>query len=182
MRIIGGSHKGRTIKMLSSFNDRPTTDFAKESLFNILNNYYYFEDIQVLDLFCGSGGISFEFLSRGSKNVTAVDMNKKYLDFVQNQSKEIFRDQNLITIQADVFEFVKNHKLDYDVIFADPPYKLENVDKIPNLIFLNESLKQDTLFILEHSKYYNFDEFEHFKKQKNYGNVYFSFFCKSDFL
>lgn len=176
MRIIGGDFKGKTITTLSSFKDRPTTDFGREALFNILNNYFYFEDINVLDLFSGTGAISFEFISRGTRNITAVDKNKRYVDFIERQAKQIFKEEILNTIKADVFEFLKNHPLEYDVIFADPPYQMEEIKKLPELIFKNKYIKKDTLFILEHSKYYNFKDAEHFQKEKKYGHVHFSFF------
>lgn len=176
MRIIGGDFKGKNIKILSSFKDRPTTDFAREALFNILNNYYYFEDLTVLDLFAGTGAISFEFASRGTKNITTVDNNKKYIDFIGRQATEIFGDDIINTITADVFEFLKNHHLGYDLIFADPPYKMDGIEKIPELVFENKYIQNDCLFILEHSKYYNFKENKFFKKEKKYGHVHFSFF------
>lgn len=181
MRIIGGNHKGRIINTLTGFKERPTTDFAKESLFNILNNYFYFEDLKVLDLFAGSGNISFEFASRGSKQILAVDKSKKYADYIENQAEEIFSDNPITTISADVFEFAKNHPLEYDLIFADPPYKLENIEKLPDIIFENKYVKDNTLFVFEHSKYLNFKEHLLFQKEKKYGYVHFSFFSKEKF-
>jgi len=178
MRIIGGSHKSRIIKVLSQFKDRPTTDFAKESLFNVLNNTYYFEDLTVLDLFAGSGSIGFEFASRGTKSITSVDSNKLYSDFIKKQSVEIFGNGIFQVINADVFDFLKKHPLNYDVIFADPPYKIENIDLLPDLVFENKYLNNDSLFILEHSKYINFEQHKYFQKEKIYGYVHFSFFSK----
>ncbi len=179
MRIIGGDFKGKTIKTLSSFKDRPTTDFARESLFNILNNYYYFDNVKVLDLFCGTGAISFEFMSRGTRQITAVDKNKKYTDFIEKQALNIFKENILLTINADAFDFIKNNILDYDIIFADPPYQMEEIEKIPNYIFENKYIKEDTMLILEHSKYFNFKNHNFFQKEKKYGHVHFSFFEKN---
>lgn len=178
MRIIGGDYRGKTIKTHNSFNERPTTDYARESLFNILNNSYYFDDIKVLDLFAGTGAISYEFMSRGTREIMAVDMNKKYTDFIEKHSMEIFKEEIILVITADGFEFIKNHPLDFDVIFADPPYKMEKIDTLPDLVFANKYIKEDTLFILEHSKYYNFRDHKYFQKEKKYGHVHFTFFEK----
>ncbi len=180
MRIISGKHKGRTIKVMPGFKDRPTTDFAKEALFNILNNYYYFDEINVLDLFCGTGSISIEFASHGTTEITLVEKNNQYLNFVENQVAEIFPGVNFTFINADVFEFIKKFPLKYDVIFADPPYNLENIDFLPDLVFQNKSLPDDTLFILEHSKRHNFKDHKYFTKERKYGNVHFSFFSKEE--
>ena len=176
MRIIAGKHRGRIINVSKEFKDRPTTDFAKESLFNILNNYYYFEDLKVLDLFAGTGNISYEFASRGTTDITAVDMSKRYTNFIETQADKIFSENPIVTINADVFNFVEKHPLDYDLIFADPPYKLEEIDKLPDLIFANKYLKKDTLFILEHSKFFNFKDHPKLKEERKYGKVHFSFF------
>jgi 16S rRNA (guanine(966)-N(2))-methyltransferase RsmD len=181
MRIISGNHKGRHIKVLPSFNDRPTTDFAKEALFNILNNYFYFDEITVLDLFCGTGSISFEFASHGTTDITLVDKNSKYLDFIEPQALEIFPDVNFKYINADVFEFIAKTHLNYDVIFADPPYTLDKIAEIPEIIFKNTALKDDTLLILEHSKRNNFKNHKFFLKERKYGNVRFSFFSKEKY-
>ncbi len=176
MRIISGNHKGRKIKVIKNFADRPTTDYAKESLFNILNNLYYFEDLRVLDLFAGSGSISYEFASHGTPDITVVDSNAQYINFIENQAEEIFPEVEFKYITADVFDFIKNTPLNYDLIFADPPYAMENIDKIPDLIFANKAIADDLLFILEHSKKYNFKEHEFFIKERKYGNVHFSLF------
>ena len=180
MRIIAGNHKGRIIRATKDFKDRPTIDFAKESLFNILNNYYYFDEIKVIDLFAGTGNISYEFASRGTTQITAVDLSKKYTNFIEKESDKIFSDNPIMTITVDVFEFLAKHPLDYDVIFADPPYKLENIEKIPDLVFNNKYLKEDVLFILEHSKFHNFKEHPKFQKERKYGKVHFSFFSNEE--
>lgn len=179
MRIISGNHKGRTIRVLSTFSDRPTTDYAKESLFNILNNLYYFEDLRVLDLFCGSGSISYEFASQGSLDITVVDSNSQYVNFIENQASEIFPDVNFKYITVDAFEFVKKAPLNYDLIFADPPYAMDNIELLPDLIFANKDIPEDLLFILEHSKRHNFKEHRFFIKERKYGNVHFSLFSNN---
>ncbi|MEA3451751.1 MAG: RsmD family RNA methyltransferase [Bacteroidota bacterium] len=176
MRIISGNNKGRKIKVLKDFKDHPTTDFAKESLFNILNNLYYFEDIRVLDLFTGSGNISFEFASHGTSDITLVDSNSRYVRFIEQQTEGIFPEVDFNCIIADAFDFVKNTPLNYDIIFADPPYSMENVDKLPDLVFANEHISDDLLFILEHSKKQNFKNHHFFIKERKYGNVHFSMF------
>jgi len=179
MRIISGNYKGKQIKVYKNFKDRPTTDFAKEGLFNILNNMYYFEDIKVLDLFSGTASISFEFASHGTTNITLVDANKKYTEFIKKQSTEMFSEMKFNIITADVFDFVKNYPLNYDVIFADPPYDLAELATLPDLVFENKDILNDTLFILEHSKSNNFKNHPFFIKEKKYGNVHFSLFSKT---
>ena len=178
MRIIGGDHKGRKLKVLKNFTDRPTTDVAKEALFNILNNYYYFDEIRVLDLFSGTGSISFEFASHGTTDITLVDANAKYTNFISQQAKEIFPEVNFNIVTADVFDFIKNTPMNYDVIFADPPYDLQDIEKLPDLIFENKEILDDTLLILEHSKRLNFKDHKFFIKERRYGKVHFSIFSK----
>ncbi len=180
MRIISGTHRGRPINVLKDFTDRPTTDIAKEGLINILNNMYYLEDFTVLDLFAGTGNVSFELASNGVINITAVDNNAKYMNFLENQADEFFPDIAFNTITADVFEFVKKYPLSFDIIFADPPYDLPNIDTIPDLIFANKDIPNDALLILEHSKKYNFNEHKFFLKEKKYGKVHFTFFTNEN--
>lgn len=178
MRIISGTHKGKQINVLKNFTDRPTTDMAKEGLFNVLKNMYYLEEFSVLDLFAGTGSISYEFASNGVTDITCVDANQKYIDFIKYQSGEIFKDIDFKCITSDVFKFVEHYPLNFDIIFADPPYDLEGVDKLPDLIFANKDLPEDALFILEHSKYFNFKQNKYFFKEKKYSKVHFSFFKK----
>ena len=179
MRIISGTRKGKKIVLPKFFKDRPTTDFGREGLFNVLNNQYYFEDIDVLDLFSGTGCISYEFASRGCKNITIVEKNKKYTNFINKQLDNIFpENNNFVVLQTDAFKFLENNPLNYDIIFADPPFLLENISEIPDFVFQNKALKLDTLLILEHSKRINFKEHEYFSKEKKYGNITFSFFMK----
>lgn len=176
MRIISGTHKGRKINPPKKLPVRPTTDMAKESLFNILNNYYYFDDISVLDLFSGTGSISYEFASRGTKQITAVDDNFGCIKFI-NETAEGF-EMPIQTIKSDVFKFLESNKQDYDVIFADPPYafSVDEFAKIPELVFKNELLHKEGLLIIEHSKHTDLSEIEHYSHSKNYGGCVFSFF------
>ncbi len=179
MRIIAGKHKGRTIRPPKYFKDRPTTDFAKEGLFSILSNWYDFEDIRVLDLFAGTGNITFEFASRGVKEITLVDKNSRYLSFIRQQLKEFFpQGHRFNIIRDDVLKFVEERTLAYDVIFADPPYKLPELQQLPDMILNNPTLPDDAVVIIEHPKNYDFSNHPYFFDHRNYGSVHFSFFTK----
>lgn len=177
MRITGGRLKGRIIEPPKSFEARPTTDFAKEGLFNILQNHYDFSTLGVLDLFAGSGSISFEFISRGCPDVTAIEMHRPYVDFIRRTAKDMGVDQSLQVVRHNVFDFLSLCRRRYSLVFADPPYRLEGVDRLPGKIFDSGILEPDALFVLEHSKTYNFTDAPHFLKEKKYGKVHFSFFC-----
>ena len=175
MRIISGLYKNRRINF-NNLKIRPTTNFAKESLFNILDNYYDFHEISVLDLFAGSGNISYEFISRGSKHTTAVDNNIKCIKFMKTiQSKLSI--ENFDIQYTNTIRYVKKTKHKYDLIFADPPYnyKQENYDEIINIIFEKHILNTHGTLILEHSKLINFDTHKYFYMNKKYGSVNFSF-------
>lgn len=174
MRIISGTHKGRPIYTPKNLPVRPTTDFAKESLFNIFNNNFDFEEIKVLDLFTGTGGMSYEFASRGSKDITAVDSNYKCFAFVKETVSKF--DFNIRVIKSDVFAFLKNHKNTYDIIFADPPYESEKIEVIPQLVFANNMLKKGGWLIVEHSVRTDLSKEEHFLEKRTYGNANFSIF------
>jgi len=179
MRIIRGEFKGRKILTPKGFKGRPTTDFAKEALFNILNNNYNIKNLDILDLFAGTGNISYEFLSEGCKHITAIDINKIYTTHIKTQFDKMFPGKGKV-ITTDVFNFCKKQNLDFDIIFADPPYEqTEKISKLPEIIFHNPSIKDNLLFILEHSKKNNFSNFEYFKESRKYGNVRFSFFEKN---
>ena len=175
MRIVGGDLSGRKIPNPKRFDARPTTDVAKESLFNILNNDYYFDEIVVLDLFAGSGSISYEFASRGTESITSVEKNSIHANFLE-QTAEFLGLEGIIVLNTDAFKFMELTGMDYDVIFADPPYGMENVEKIPEIIFEKKLLKKNGVFILEHSKHYSFKNHAHFKREKRYGKVHFTFF------
>jgi 16S rRNA (guanine966-N2)-methyltransferase len=175
MRIISGSHKSRLIRPPSNLPVRPTTDVAKEGLFNILANRIDFELLDVLDLFAGTGSISYEFASRGAAVIHTVDIEKRCVDFIRKASEE-FEFSNIKVVRNDVFSFIKICHVKYDVIFADPPYEMHNVELLPELIFDKGILKKNGYFILEHTASYSFSKHPCFKEQRKYGKVNFSFF------
>lgn len=176
MRIISGKYKGRRLSAPKKLPVRPTTDMAKEALFNILNNNYYFEDISVLDLFSGTGNISYEFASRGTEQIVAVDANYGCIKFI-NETANNF-DMPIQTIKSDVFKYLENVKEKHNIIFADPPYNfsVEEFSKIPELIFSNNLLEDEGILIVEHSKHTDLSHLSHYKYSKSYGGNVFSFF------
>jgi len=175
MRIIGGKYRGRTIIPPSNFRARPTTDFAKEALFNILNNSFNFENIDVLDLFSGTGNISYEFCSRDVKSLVAIESNYASSAYIDKQLKLMGFEQAKV-IKSDVFRYLKTTKQKFDLIFADPPYDMENIEDIYKSVFENNLLSDTSFLIIEHSSKNNFSDFPHFLMQKKYGSVHFSFF------
>jgi 16S rRNA (guanine966-N2)-methyltransferase len=175
MRIVGGKYKGRHFTPGKKFKARPTTDIAKESLFNILQNMVDFETIKVLDLFAGTGSISFEFASRGCTDITAVEINFNHVSFIRETINKL-NEPNIRVIKTNAFVFTGHYKEQYDLIFADPPYDLRNLHEVPGSIFRNNLLKQGGLFILEHSGQYDFSKLPQFKELRRYGSVHFSFF------
>ncbi|MEO6348508.1 MAG: RsmD family RNA methyltransferase [Aquaticitalea sp.] len=180
MRIISGQFKGRRITAPKKLPVRPTTDMSKEALFNILNNHYFFDDISVLDLFSGTGSISYEFASRGTATITAVDEDHGCIKFITKTAEEF--EMNIQTIKSDVYKFLETTKLQATVIFADPPYafSLEQFSKIPELIFLNKILADNGVLIVEHAKQMNLSQLPNFSYDKNYGGSVFSFFNKAE--
>jgi 16S rRNA (guanine(966)-N(2))-methyltransferase RsmD len=178
MRIISGKYKSKRLQAPKNLPVRPTTDMAKEALFNILNNLYYLNDISVLDLFSGTGNISYEFASRGTENITAVDANFGCVKYINTISKEL--DFNINTYKSDVFKFLSGCTVKFDVIFADPPYdfELEKFEKIVDLVFENDLLTDQGLLIVEHSKRTDLKNKEQLSSQKKYGGNMFSFFEK----
>lgn len=175
MRIISGKYKGRRIAAPSNITARPTTDFAKEGLFNLLNNRIDFEGIDVLDLFAGTGSISIEFVSRDCKSVISIEQNDRHCAFIRKVCTEL-KITNLSLMKTDVFKFIASCHTQFDMIFADPPYELDKIAEIPNLIFGKNLLKADGLFVLEHSSKTDFTNHPNFVDHRNYGNVNFSFF------
>lgn len=175
MRIIGGTLRGKSIFPPETFKARPTTDFAKEGLFNILENEFDFETISVLDLFSGTGSISYEFASRGCKNVTSVEMNPLHFKFIKDNAKAL-KFQGIQALRLNSFDFIQICKIKYDIIFADPPFNIEGLAGIPNKILDKEILNPGGYLILEHPASYNFTKENRFYKEKKYGNVHFSFF------
>ena len=176
MRIISGKHKGRRITAPKNLPVRPTTDLAKESLFNILNNHYYLDTISVIDLFSGTGNIAFEFASRGSKNIHAVDGNFNCVKFIDKISNEF--DFYINTYKSDVFKFLEKTALKTDIIFADPPYNLEKDKflKIIEIVFERNLLNDNGILIVEHSKHMDLSVNDFFNYSKKYGGSVFIFY------
>lgn len=176
MRIISGKHKGIRISAPKKLPVRPTTDMAKEALFNILNNNYYFDEIVVLDLFSGIGSICLELASRGTLDVTAVDKHKACTKFLSNTADKL--DLPLQVITSDVYRFLEKQVKQYDIIFADPPYSFtdDEFKKIITLVFENNLLAVDGMLVIEHSKQTNLSGLQNFKKERKYGGNRFSFF------
>jgi 16S rRNA (guanine(966)-N(2))-methyltransferase RsmD len=180
MRIVGGTHRGRQFSPGKSFKARPTTDRAKESLFNILTNRIDFEELKVLDLFSGTGSISFEFFSRGCANVTTVELDYQHHEFIRSVIQKLGAKEEIRAIKGNAFKFCEQTVDQFDLIFADPPYDHPKFNEVPELILKNNLLKDDGLFILEHSKYYDFSSFNELVETRKYGSVHFSFFKKAD--
>ncbi|MCP4553766.1 MAG: methyltransferase domain-containing protein [Bacteroidetes bacterium] len=178
MRIISGKYRAKKIKPPQKLPVRPTTDFAKESLFNVLSNRVDFKEIEVLDLFAGTGNISFEFASRDCKSIRSVDINFKCIDFINKIANELMF-ENLSGTQANVFSFLKTIKTNYDLIFADPPFDLPEIECIPEMVFENKLLTDYGILIIEHSRTINFEDHPNFYEHRKYGNVHFSFFQNS---
>jgi 16S rRNA (guanine966-N2)-methyltransferase len=176
MRIISGKYKGRRISPPKGLPVRPTTDMSKEALFNVLNNHFSFEGLKILDLFSGTGNISYEFASRGSTPITSVDADFGCVKFIKQVAAEY--DFNIAATKSDVFSFLEKNKTSYDIIFADPPYALDQktFEKIVLLIFEKELLNDDGMMVIEHSKYTKLDHMINFSFQKSYGGSIFSFF------
>lgn len=176
MRIISGSHKGRQIFPDKSFSARPTTDFAKENIFNVLTNYIEIEGIHTLDLFSGTGSISYEFASRGASEIISVEQNYKHYAFIKRMTEELKFDK-IIVYKADVFLACKKLQgRKFDVIFADPPYNLDKILEIPTVIFDNNLLAEDGIAIIEHPANINFSKHPRFTEHRQYGSVNFSLF------
>ncbi len=176
MRIISGKFKGRRISPPKGLPVRPTTDMSKEALFNVLNNHFSFEGLKILDLFAGTGNISYEFASRGCTPITSVDADFGCVKFIKQVATEY--DFNIAATKSDVFTFLEKNKTSYDIIFADPPYALDQktFEKIVLLIFEKELLNQEGMMVIEHSKYTKLNHMENFSFQKSYGGSIFSFF------
>ncbi len=176
MRIISGKYKGRRISPPKNLPVRPTTDMSKEALFNVLNNHFNFSGLKVLDLFAGTGNISYEFASRGCDNVIAVDGDFGCIKFIKQTAQEF--DFTITAIKSDVMAFLQKNTSSYDIIFADPPYGFdqETFEKIVKTVFERELLEDDGMMIIEHSKYTKMTELDNFSFQKGYGGSFFSFF------
>ncbi len=175
MRIISGKYKGRRIIPPTKITARPTTDFAKESLFNLIENRISIDGIDVLDLFAGTGSIGIECISRGADSVVSVEKAHVQQNFIISTCKSLGID-NLMLVRDDVFRYIKSCQRQFDLIFADPPYQLDTIPTLPDLIFEKELLKSGGWFIMEHSAKDDFSNHPHFVSHRRYGSVNFSFF------
>ena len=176
MRIISGKYKGKRLTAPKKLPVRPTTDRAKEALFNILNNRFYFDELKVLDLFSGTGNISFEFASRGTERITAVDGFQGCVRYISKTAIEL--DFSINTVKSDVYKFLEGTSEPFDLIFADPPYDFDTEQflKIADLVFAKNLLLPDGVLIIEHSDQTDLSEHPKFSEQRKYGGSIFSFF------
>ena len=176
MRVIGGKYRHRRFDVPHTFKARPTTDFAKENLFNVLTNLVDFEETErVLDLFAGTGSISLEFLSRGVGLVISVEKDFSHYTYINKVKKEL-GDEAWLPLKADVFKYIERAPGTFNIVFADPPYALERLAELPDLVFAHGLLAPEGLFVLEHGKDNDFSAHPHFKQMRVYGSVHFSFF------
>lgn len=175
MRIIGGIHGGRKFHPPTKMPARPTTDIAKEGLFNILQNNLDFSELKSLDLFGGTGSISYELASRGCTDLTLVEQDSNLMAFIK-KNIETLKFENFKAYKMDVFRYMAQCTENYDLIFAGPPYALKNIDDIPKIIFDQQLLKPNGWFVLEHTPRNNYEKFPFFNRSKNYGTTIFSFF------
>lgn len=172
-RIISGKFRGKIIKA-PALPVRPTTDFAKEALFNILNNHFYLDEISVLDLFAGTGNLSYEFASRGCTSVTAVDQNPKCCQFISKTSESLQFD--IEVHRSDALEYVKRDYKVYDLIIADPPYDYTDYTALVDQVFFKKLIQEEGFLVIEHDRETDLSEVEHFYEMRKYGKVAFSFF------
>jgi 16S rRNA (guanine966-N2)-methyltransferase len=180
VRIIGGTHRSRQFNIPENLGIRPTTDFAKEALFNILQNRIDFEGMKVLDLFGGSGSISYELASRGCGEITTIEKNPRIVGFIKKNALE-FKFDNMKVICMDVFKYLNLCSETFDLIFADPPFKLENIERIPALVFEKKLLKEDGTLIVEHPTDVKFTGIMQLQETREYGTVNFSIFGNNRF-
>lgn len=175
-RIISGKYKGRRIAAPKKLPVRPTTDMAKEALFNIIRSNYHISQLNILDLFAGTGNISYEFASRGSQQITAVDGHYGCVQFINKTANEF--DFSINAIKSDVFKYLERARGTYDIIFADPPYDIDikKFEEIAMLVFQQNLLDQDGMLIIEHGKYTKLDSFNNYVETRHYGGNAFSFF------
>jgi 16S rRNA (guanine966-N2)-methyltransferase len=175
MRVIGGKYRGRRIDMPRTLSARPTTDFARESLFNILQHSEPLEEIRVLDLYAGSGAISLEFLSRGAATVVSVDHDAATFAHLQRVAKD-FPDANWQQVRCDAVAFLRAQVRGFDIVFADPPFEMEGIEQLPGMVLDSGVLAEEGLFILEHPQHVHTEELAGFRRHRRYGTVHFSFF------
>lgn len=176
MRIIGGIYKGRVFNPGKNFKARPTTDIAKESLFNILTNRVDFETLKVLDLFSGTGSIGYEFISRGTSDLTMIELDFKHIQFIKSVLSSL--NEKAKVYRTDAFRFIEHEKNEYDLIFADPPFDHPRLAELPEIILKNNLLSTDGVFIIEHPSAFQFSKIDGFIETRKYGKVHFSFFQK----
>lgn len=174
MRIVGGTLGGRRFSPPPNIPARPTTDLAREGLFNILNNLIDFEECAALELFGGTGGVSYELVSRGVPSVTVVEQDSGSVAFIKKTAAEFRIATALNVVRGDVFRFLENNQRSYDFVFADPPYGLGNMAQLPDLMLA--CLAEDGVAVLEHDKRHGFEEHPNFSRSKSYGGTVFSFF------
>lgn len=176
MRIIGGTHGGRRFNPPAGLPARPTTDLAREALFNVLHNSLALDGITALDLFGGTGSVAYELASRGAAAVTVVEQHGPSVAFIKKTLAALQLEDAVRVVKGDVFAFLKNAAAAYDLIFADPPYALPQLPLLPGIIFEKACLKTGGLFVLEHDGTHSFEGAPHFRKAKKYGDTFFSFF------
>ena len=175
MRIISGKYKSRRFEVPKSFKARPTTDFAKENLFNVLTNLIDFEDKSALDLFAGTGSISFELLSRGCEKVVCIEKDFAHYSFIKKVQSDL-KDEHFFPMKGDVFKYLLSNSQSFDFIFADPPYALKELESIPRIILSQNRLNRGGIFVMEHPQEYDFSELPYFYQKRVYGAVNFSIF------
>ena len=177
MRIVSGKYKGRVINPPRNLRARPTTDFAKENLFNVLGNLVDFEECDVLDLFAGTGSISYEFAARGARSVTAVEINPVHHNFIRQTAAQLGI-EHFYPVKANAFLYLKSCGKQFDIVFSDAPYDLEGSEQVVDLVLGGDLLRPDGLFIFEHSRKMDFSGYAEFWQLRSYGSVQFSFFKK----
>ena len=177
MRIVSGKYKGRAINPPRNLRARPTTDFAKENLFNVLGNMVDFEECDVLDLFAGTGSISYEFASRGARSVTSVEINAVHYNFIRQTAAQL-EIENLYPVKANVFLYLKSCPKQFDIVFSDAPYDLEGSEQVVKLVLEGDLLRPGGILVFEHSKKMDVSSYREFWRVRSYGSVQFSFFKK----
>jgi 16S rRNA (guanine(966)-N(2))-methyltransferase RsmD len=178
MRIIQGKYKSKRIIAPKNLPVRPTTDMAKEGIFNVINNEFHFDQLTVLDLFSGTGNISYEFASRGAKSITAIDHNFNCIKYIKSMTHSLGFDQ-VTVIRSDVNKYILSSQNSFKLIYADPPYNMENQDQMITNILAGNLLPSNGWLIIEHDAYHKFDHISGFVQQRRYGSVHFSIFEKN---
>ncbi len=176
MRIVSGELKGRRFSPPRNFKARPTTDFAKENIFNVLNNIIDFEDVAVLDLFSGTGSISYEFASRGATDIIAIENNYKHFKYISKTVQKLNLEDQIIVFKSCAFRYIKKTTASFDIVFADPPYDMKEAETLPEKVLKSGILKPDGMFIFEHSDKKEYSHTPRFSEVRKYGKVNFSIF------